>query len=149
MRLVVQRVKNASVKIDGVIYNKINYGYLIYVCFLNGDTGKNLDRAVDKILNLRIMKDSFDKMNNNILSVQNSEILLISQFTLAGDAIKSNRPSFVKSLDKDLASKLYLDLLDRLNKKIPTKPGIFASDMEVESVNDGPVTIIIEMENIW
>ena len=148
MRLVIQRVDSASVKISNKIYNKIDKGYLIYVCFEKGDTGKNLDKVVSKIISLRIFEDSIGKMNKSILEVSNTSILLISQFTLAGDIKKTNRPSFTKSLEKGSANNLYLLFFEKLNNFIKTKQGIFGADMIVESINNGPATIIYDMENV-
>lgn len=148
MRLVIQRVDSASVKISNKIYNEIDKGYLIYVCFEKGDTGKNLDKVVTKIISLRIFEDSIGKMNKSILEVSNTSILLISQFTLAGDIKKTNRPSFTKSLEKGLANNLYLLFFEKLNNFIKTKQGIFGADMIVESINNGPATIIYDMENV-
>ena len=148
MRLVIQRVDSASVKISNKIYNKIDKGYLIYVCFEKGDTGKNIDKVVSKIISLRIFEDSMGKMNKSILEVSNTSILLISQFTLAGDIKKTNRPSFTKTLEKGLANNLYLLFFEKLNNFIKTKQGIFGADMIVESINNGPATIIYDMENV-
>ena len=106
MRVVVQRVSEASVKVSEKIVGKINYGYMLLVSFTNGDTSKNIDDMVKKIINLRIMDDEKGVMNKNILDVQ-GEVLSISQFTLYADTKKGNRPSYINALNPHDAIELY------------------------------------------
>ncbi len=145
MRVVVQRVKKSSVKINGKIVGKSDYGYMLLVSFTEGDNEKVIDYMVNKICNLRIMDDDNGVMNKSILDIKGN-ILSISQFTLYGDAKKGNRPSYIKALNGEKASKLYDMFNEKLGKLVPTETGIFGSEMEVELINDGPITIILEKE---
>ena len=145
MRVVVQRVKKSSVKVNGKIVGKSDYGYMLLVSFTEGDNEKVIDYMVNKICNLRIMDDDNGVMNKSILDIKGS-ILSISQFTLYGDAKKGNRPSYIKALNGSEASKLYDMFNEKLGKLVPTETGIFGSEMEVELINDGPITIILEKE---
>ena len=143
MKIVVQRVKNASVKVDGKTVGAINYGYMLLVSFTQNDNEEVIDYMVNKIINLRIMDDENHVMNKNILDIGGS-ILSISQFTLYGDTKKGNRPSYVNALKGDEAVILYDMFNKKLSEFLPIKTGIFGSDMEVSLVNDGPITIILE-----
>ena len=143
MKVVVQRVKESSVKVDGKVVGKSGYGYMLLVSFTDGDNLEIIDYMVNKILNLRIMDDENQVMNKNILDIKGS-ILSISQFTLYGDAKKGNRPSYIKALRGEEAIKLYNLFNQKLSEHIHVETGIFGSDMEVSLINDGPVTIILE-----
>lgn len=143
MKVVVQRVSSASVKIDQKIYNEIDKGYLLLVGFTHNDNIEDINYVVSKIVNLRIFNDENDKMNKSILDI-NGRILSISQFTLYGSTKKGNRPSFVDSMKYDDAAKLYEVFNDKLNEHVKTYSGVFGADMKVNLVNDGPVTIIID-----
>ena len=145
MKVVVQRVKESSVKVDNKIVGKIGYGYMLLVSFTYGDDIEIIDYMINKILNLRIMDDDNQVMNKNILDIGGS-ILSISQFTLYGDTKKGNRPSYIKALRGEEAIKLYDLFNERLSKHIKVETGIFGADMEVSLINDGPVTIILEKE---
>ena len=146
MKIVVQRVKESSVKVDGKIVGKSGYGYLLLVSFTDGDNEKIIDYMVNKVCNLRIMDDKQGIMNKSILDVGGS-ILSISQFTLYADPKKGNRPSYVKALRGDEAIKLYDMFNEKLSSFVHVETGIFGSDMEVNLINDGPVTIILEKES--
>ncbi len=146
MRVVVQRVKESSVKVDGKIVGKSGYGYMLLVSFTKGDNEKVIDYMVNKIVNLRVMDDENHIMNKSILDIKGS-ILSISQFTLYGDAKKGNRPSYIKALNGSEASKLYDLFNEKLSKFVPVQTGIFGADMEVSLINDGPITILLEKEN--
>ncbi|MBQ8471969.1 MAG: D-tyrosyl-tRNA(Tyr) deacylase [Bacilli bacterium] len=146
MKIVVQRVKESSVKVDGKIVGRSGYGYLLLVSFTAGDNEKIIDYMVNKVCNLRIMDDSDGVMNKSILDVGGS-ILSISQFTLYADTKKGNRPSYVKALRGDEAIKLYDIFNKKLSSFIHVETGVFGSDMEVSLINDGPVTIILEKES--
>jgi len=144
MRLLVQRVKEASVTIDEKIYSKINHGYLVLLGVKEGDTKDNADFLVKKLASLRVFADAEDKMNLNIKDVK-GEILVVSQFTLSADCTKGNRPSFVKAGNPQVANELYEFFVSELKKQdIIVKTGQFAAKMEVGLVNDGPATFLIE-----
>lgn len=143
MKTVVTRVKEASVTIDNKLISKINNGLLVLVGFTENDDESKIDYMVKKITNLRIFNDENNIMNKSVKDI-NGEILSVSQFTLYGDASNGNRPSYIKALKGEEAVKLYDLFNKKLNEIIKTKTGIFGENMEVESINDGPVTIIIE-----
>lgn len=145
MKVVVQRVKSASCKVNDKERSKIKNGYLLLVGFTNNDSLKEVNYLAKKIANLRIFEDDLGKLNKSIINM-NYEILSISQFTLYGDASKGNRPSFTKALEPKKALKLYLELTRILMTEynINTFNGAFGEHMVIELVNDGPVTIILE-----
>ncbi len=143
MRVVVQRVSEASVKVSEKIVGKINYGYMLLVSFTNGDTSKNIDDMVKKIINLRIMDDENGVMNKNILDVQ-GEVLSISQFTLYADTKKGNRPSYINALNPHDAIELYKEFNQKMRQFLKVEEGIFGESMQVSLVNDGPITILLE-----
>jgi len=144
MRVVVQRVKEASCVIDGLLYSEISNGFLLLVGFTNGDSEKEVKYIAKKIAGLRVFEDENGKMNLNLKSVKGS-ILSISQFTLYADTRYGNRPSFTDALNPIDASKLY-DLFNLELKKydINVKTGVFGADMKISLLNDGPVTIIFD-----
>ena len=143
MIILVQRVKRASCKIDDEIVSQINQGYLLLVCLEKDDNFDVIKKMVNKILKLRIFSDSNNLMNLNIKDV-NGEILSISQFTLAANLKKCNRPSFSNAMNAKLASDYYKDFNELLrSESIVVKEGKFGSDMQIELVNDGPVSIIL------
>lgn len=146
MKVVIQRVKNASVSINNKLYNKINNGMLILVGFTDGDTSQDIDYIVRKVINLRVFDDESGVMNKSILDVGGS-ILSVSQFTLYADTRKGNRPSYVKALNGDIANKLYNEFNSKLSEFINVKTGVFGADMQVGLINDGPVTIMIDSKN--
>lgn len=145
MKIVVQRVNNASVNVDNNIVGKIDKGYVVLLGIKNTDTHKDVDYLVKKLINLRVFNDDKDKMNLSLLDVQ-GELLIISQFTLYGDCKKSgNRPSFTEAANAEIARPLYEYFINECKKQIPiVQTGIFGADMKVSLENDGPVTIIIE-----
>ena len=144
MKVVLQRVSDASVSVDNKIVGKINNGLLVLVGFTYGDTSSDIDYVVNKILNIRIFNDDAGIMNKSIIDI-NGSILSVSQFTLYADATKGRRPSYDKALKPDLANNLYNEFNNLLsNSNIHLEKGIFGSDMKVNLTNDGPVTIIIE-----
>ncbi len=143
MKVVVQRVLESSVKVEGKIVGKIDNGYMLLVSFTYGDNIEKIDYMIKKILNLRIFDDDNGIMNKSILDVQGS-VLSISQFTLYADTSKGNRPSYIKALKSEDAKTLYDNFNKRLSKFIKVETGVFGGDMKVSLVNDGPVTIIIE-----
>ena len=148
MKFVIQRVKNASVEVENKVVGKINEGFLVLIGVTHDDTKKTADILIKKLLNLRIFKDGNDKMNLSLKDV-GGELLLISQFTLYADCKKGNRPSFVKSAKYDIANELYEYVIDECKKtSIKVETGIFGADMKVSLLNDGPVTIILDSEEL-
>ena len=144
MRAVVQRVRNAQVHVDDALIGECGPGVMILVCSMQGDTTDNADALVDKIAKLRIFKDDAGKMNRSLLDAQGSA-LVISQFTLAADTSRGNRPGFSAAAAPDEGEKLYDYFAARLAAQgVPTQTGKFGADMAVSLVNDGPVTIQIE-----
>ena len=144
MKVLIQRVKKASVAIDKNLYSSINNGILAFVGIEKGDTFEQVVKAAKKISGLRIFPDEQDKMNKSIVDI-NGEMLVVSQFTLCGCCKKGTRPSFDNSAPPDIANKLYLDFVDEIKKyNIKTQTGQFAAMMDVELINDGPVTFMLE-----
>ncbi len=144
MKVVVQKVLSSSVSVYDEVVGKIDKGLMVLVGFTEGDNISNIDYIVNKIVNLRIFEDNNGVMNLSLLDVGGA-ILSVSQFTLYGDCSKGNRPSYVKSLNKDSAKVLYELFNKRLRDKgVLVEEGIFHADMKVSLINDGPTTIIIE-----
>ena len=143
MKIVVQKVKSASVKVDNKIVGEIKKGLLILVGFTYNDTIKDIDYMVDKVVNLRIFEDDNGVMNKSLKDVSGS-ILSVSQFTLYGDASKGRRPSYINALNGREAIKLYDIFNEKLKNHVPTEQGVFGASMEVTLVNDGPTTILLE-----
>ena len=149
MKVVVQRVLNANCKVDNKITGEINTGYLLLVGFGLNDTEQIVFKMANKISKLRIFEDENGKINKSIYDV-NGKILSISQFTLYGDCSSGNRPSFTDALKGEDAIRLYkyfnkcltdLDLI--------VEEGLFGEDMKVSLLNDGPVTIILDSDDLW
>ena len=149
MRAVVQRVKQASVSVDKKIVGKINNGLLVFLGVAPDDGDKDIKYISDKLTNLRIFEDENEKMNFSIKDI-GGEILLISQFTLFGDCRKGRRPDFTSSCEPVKAKKLYEDVIEVIKEQgIVTECGIFGADMQVELVNDGPVTILLDSTKLF
>lgn len=147
MKVVIQRSKEANVKVDNKIVGKINKGLVILVGFTQNDTEKEIEYIIDKIINLRIFDDENGVMNKSLLDVD-GEILSISQFTLYADTKKGRRPSYINALNPTDAIKLYDNFNQKLKEtNINIQTGIFGADMQVSLINDGPVTIVIEKNN--
>lgn len=144
MKIVIQRVKEANVKVNNKLINEINKGFLIYVGIGVNDTREVVAKMAQKVINMRIMGDESGKLNLNLAQV-NGTILAISQFTLYGDATTGNRPSFTNAANHLKAESLYNYFVELLNKEIVTKKGVFGEYMEIYSINDGPVTILVEL----
>lgn len=146
MRVVVQRVKHASVTINGTVNGKINNGFLVLLGIQSTDSEQDVDYLVKKVTNLRIFSDENDKMNLSLKDV-NGELLIVSQFTLYANCKEGNRPSFVEAAKPDIAIPLYEYFVSECKKIIPVvETGIFGADMKVDLLNDGPVTIIMDSE---
>ena len=144
MRVVVQRVKHASVTINGTVNGKINNGFLVLLGIQSTDSEQDVDYLVKKVTNLRIFSDENDKMNLSLKDV-NGELLIVSQFTLYANCKEGNRPSFVEAAKPDIAIPLYEYFVSECKKIIPVvETGIFGADMTVDLLNDGPVTIIMD-----
>lgn len=148
MRVLLQRVSEAAVKIDGETYNSINKGLLLLVGIEEEDNQTDINWLISKITNLRIFPDSDNKMNLSLIDI-NGEALVVSQFTLHASTKKGTRPSFIKAAKPDSAIPLYETFIKTLNSTIKTgvKTGVFGADMKVSLVNDGPVTIWLDSKN--
>ena len=145
MRILIQRVSNASVIADGIPTGEIGNGMLILVGFEESDNDSDIEYATKKIVNLRIFDDEDGVMNRSVIDV-GGKILLISQFTLHAQTKKGNRPSYIKAAKPDIAIPLYNKFIDSLNIAMgkDIQSGVFGADMKVSLVNDGPVTIWID-----
>ncbi|MDR7869846.1 MAG: D-aminoacyl-tRNA deacylase [Tissierellaceae bacterium] len=144
MRVVVQRVKEASVTVNGDIVGSINKGLLVLLGVGDEDDDKDLDYLVEKVLGLRIFEDENDKMNLSLLDVE-GELLVVSQFTLYGDVRKGKRPSFTGSAHPDIAIAMYEDFIQSARDMgLKVETGVFGAHMDVSLINDGPVTIMID-----
>lgn len=144
MKALIQRVKSASVTIDGLLYSKIGQGLLVFLGVEKGDDKLNAEKLADKLLKLRIFEDENEKMNHSILDIE-GEMLIVSQFTLCGDCKKGTRPSFDKSAPPQIANELYEYFISQVKSfNIPVQTGKFGSMMDVELINDGPVTFMVE-----
>ena len=149
MKIVVQRVKNAQVKVDEKSVGKIEKGLLIFLGIGKNDDEKITDKFVKKICNLRIFEDENKKMNKSVKDI-NGDILIISQFTLYANCKSGNRPSFTEACEPQKANELYEYFKKMCSKELERniQSGVFGADMKVELLNDGPVTIILDSEEI-
>ena len=148
MRAVLTRVKSASVTIDGEVVGKIGQGFLILLGVGPNDTEKESRYLAEKALGLRIFTDENDKMNLGLDAVQ-GEVLVVSQFTLFGNCRKGRRPSFVEAAGPELGERLYEQFLKECEALgFPPQHGRFGADMKVESINDGPVTLILDTDQL-
>ena len=148
MRVVIQRVSEASVKVEGNITGQIDQGLLVFVGIEDADSQEDIEWLSNKIINLRIFNDELGVMNKSVLEIDGS-VLLISQFTLHASTKKGNRPSYIKASKPDFAIPMYTKLIAQLEKDLGKKiqTGIFGADMKVQLLNDGPVTISIDSKN--
>ncbi len=144
MKALIQRVKRASVSINKELYSKIGVGLLVFLGVEKTDTEENADKLVDKISKLRIFEDENEKMNLSVMDVS-GEMLVVSQFTLCGDCKKGTRPSFDAAAKPEDAVRLYEYFVEQVKSlNIPCQTGKFRAMMDVELVNDGPVTFLVE-----
>ena len=144
MKLVIQRVKNASVEVDKKVVGEIEKGFLVLIGIRVGDTKQQADYLVKKVCNLRVFEDESGKMNLSLKDVA-GKLLIVSQFTLYGNCNDGNRPSFIEAARPDEAIPLYEYFCDECVKNgIEVQKGIFGADMKVQLLNDGPVTIVME-----
>lgn len=150
MRAVVQRVKRAEVRVEGSITGKIEKGILVLLGVGEDDEIKDLEFMADKIMNLRIFEDDADKMNLSVLDVDGS-VLVVSQFTLYGDCRKGNRPSYSKAARPEKAKDYYDRFIEYISNKynIKVESGIFQASMEVDFINDGPVTLMLDSKKTF
>ena len=149
MRAVVQRVKSASVTVDGERVSEIGAGVLIFLGVAHEDTTKELEYIANKVANLRIFEDAAGKMNCSLLETGGAA-LVVSQFTLYGDCRKGRRPSFINAARPEVANALYEEFITALEKRnVPTQGGTFQAMMEVQLINDGPVTILLDSTKIF
>jgi D-tyrosyl-tRNA(Tyr) deacylase len=144
MKAVIQRVKEASVEVNGEIVSKIGPGIVTLLGFEKGDLESQLEKLITKIIELRIFSDSSGKMNLSLVETGFSH-LIVSQFTLAGDCGSGRRPSFTNAEKPEIASTLFEKAVEFSKARIPTHTGIFQADMKVSLINDGPVTFSLSM----
>lgn len=148
MRFVIQRVSHSSVTVDNKVIGKIGKGFMVLIGVSEDDTKQIADKMVSKMLGLRIFQDENDKMNLALKDV-NGELLLISQFTLYAECKKGNRPSFIKAGKPDMAKEMYEYIIAKCKEEIEVvEQGEFGADMKVELLNDGPVTIVLDSDEI-
>ena len=146
MKFVIQRVKHASVTVDGNVLGKIEKGFMVLIGVCETDDESIADKMVKKLVGLRIFEDENGKTNLDLHSV-NGQLLLISQFTLYADCKKGNRPSFVKAAKPDMANALYEYIITECKKQVEVvERGEFGADMKVELLNDGPFTIVLDSD---
>ena len=148
MRIVIQRVSRASVRVGDEVVGKIGNGLLVLLGVAQDDDEEDVHWLAKKLINLRVFNDNNDKMNLSLNDIA-GEILMVSQFTLHASTKKGNRPSFIKSAEPKLGKNLYDYFIDHLNKEyqVSVATGEFGAMMEIELLNDGPVTIIIDSKN--
>lgn len=148
MRFVIQRVKEASVTVDGNVIGAIGRGFMVLIGVCQEDTRETADKMIRKMINMRIFQDENDK-TNLALSDVDGELLLVSQFTLYADCHKGNRPSFIKAGSPDLANELYEYIISECRKQVPkVEKGEFGADMKVSLINDGPFTIVLDSQDL-
>ena len=148
MRLLIQRVNHASVKVDGEVIGNIGKGFLVLVGIGQNDTREIADKYMKKMLGLRIFEDENGKTNLSLSDV-NGSLLLVSQFTLYANCKKGNRPSFTEAGNPEKAEKLYTYIIEKCKKEIPcVQTGRFGAEMKVSLVNDGPFTVLLDSENL-
>ena len=144
MKFVAQRVASATLCVSGELVSEIGRGLVVYLGVRTGDSEKQAEKAMEKIAALRVFEDEAGKMNLSVRDVK-GEVLLVSQFTLYGDARKGNRPSFTEAERPERADALYEHAVAHLRSLgVPVQTGVFGADMQIEQHNDGPVTIIYE-----
>ena len=149
MRAVIQRVKSASVTVEGKVVSEIRVGLLVFLGVAQEDTPADVNYMASKIANLRIFEDDEGRMNLSILEV-GGEALVVSQFTLYGDCRKGRRPSFIAAARPEKADPLYQAFMDEISRLgVPVKAGIFQAMMDVELINDGPVTMLLDSNKLF
>jgi len=148
MKFVIQRVKQASVKVEGSVIGEIEKGYLVLIGVSDKDTEAVADKMIKKMIGLRIFEDAEGKTNLSLADVGGS-LLLVSQFTLYANCKKGNRPSFVEAGSPDMANELYEYCISECDKAVPgVQRGVFGADMKIELENDGPFTIVLDSDKL-
>ncbi len=148
MRIVVQRVNEARVKVDSKIVGEINTGALVFFAVHKEDCESQISWLANKLINLRMFHDENEKMNKSLIDI-NGEVLVVSQFTLYADCMMGRRPSFTESCDPKIAEEYYNKFIQELKNQIKNvQSGIFAAKMQVELINNGPVTFIIDAKKL-
>lgn len=148
MKFVIQRVKEASCTVDGMITGQIKKGFCVLIGVSNEDTKEIADKMIKKLIGMRIFEDENGKTNLSLNDVDGS-LLLISQFTLYADCKKGNRPSFINAGNPELANHLYEYIIEECKKHIPiVEKGIFGADMKISLINDGPFTIVLDSKDL-
>ena len=148
MRFVIQRVQNASVKVEEEIIGQIGQGFLVLVGVCNEDTTQIADKMIKKLIGLRIFQDENGKTNLDLKTV-GGKLLIVSQFTLYADCKKGNRPSFTRAGEPHMAEQLYEYIIEQCKKEIPVvEHGSFGADMKISLLNDGPFTVILDSAEI-
>lgn len=148
MRFVIQRVTEASVKVEGEVIGEIRKGYMVLIGIGQNDSKEIADKLIKKMIGLRIFEDENGKTNLSLADVK-GELLLISQFTLYANCKKGNRPSFIESGNPEMAEALYQYIIEQCRKDVPiVETGSFGADMKVSLVNDGPFTIVLDSEQM-
>ena len=146
MKVVLQRVKSAYVKVDSDVISEVGNGYLLLWGIEEADSEVESEILINKILNFRVFSDENLKMNKSIIDIS-GEILIVSQFTLAGKFLKGNRPSFVNAKSPEIAEKMILKIVEEFSKHVTVKTGSFGEMMDVGLVNDGPATFVLTARN--
>ena len=148
MKFVIQRVKQASVKVEGSVIGEIEKGYLVLIGVSDKDTEAVADKMIKKMIGLRIFEDAEGKTNLSLADVGGS-LLLVSQFTLYANCKKGNRPSFAEAGSPDMANELYEYCISECDKAVPgVQRGVFGADMKIELENDGPFTIVLDSDKL-
>ena len=146
MKVVLQRVKSAYVKVNSDVISEIDNGYLLLWGIEEADSEVESEILINKILNFRVFSDENLKMNKSIIDIS-GEILIVSQFTLAGKFLKGNRPSFVNAKSPEIAEKMILKIVEEFSKHVTVKTGSFGAMMDLGLVNDGPATFVLTARN--
>lgn len=147
MRLLIQRVKSASVHIEGTLFSKIDTGLLVLVGIEKNDTEVDIDLLINKLIHLRIFEDESHKINKSILDCK-YEVLSVSQYSLYADYKKGRRPSFTRNADSIVAKKLYHLFNTKLSQHISVQTGVFQANMQINLVNDGPFTLLLDSQEL-
>lgn len=148
MKLLLQRVSQAAVRVEDRVVGEIDQGLVVLLGVGQGDTAAITDRMIDKLLGLRIFADEAGKMNRSVVDVGGG-VLMISQFTLYADCRRGRRPAFTAAAPPDLAEQLYQHAIDSVRRcGVPVAAGVFAADMQVSLINDGPVTILLDSAEV-
>jgi D-tyrosyl-tRNA(Tyr) deacylase len=150
MRIVIQRVGNASVKVQGQIIGKIQQGFLILVGFQNQDNELTLQKMAEKVVHLRVFEDDQGKMNRSLLQLNEPSVLVVPQFTLYADSSMGRRPSFIRAASPQMAEPLFHRFCEWLQTySLHVETGLFGADMQVSLTNDGPVTILLDSDELF